>query len=113
MISTRLLATVPPNNRTAFSDYAGILAFYHQALAEQIQRTTGVAVRLFPLGNGRGEPTWLDALTRQHRDEAVALGIAAPPDFTEFDVSDPAEFASLTWTVAQDLERLRLAAGLQ
>lgn len=112
MISTHLLATVPHRNPTAFADWAGTLAFVHQALAAAIQRQTGVAVRLVPLGNGRGEYEWLDALTHQHRDEARALGIAAPPDFTEFSVRDPAEFASLTWTVSEDLERLRLGAGL-
>lgn len=97
---------------TAFRDLAGTLELYHRALAETIARTTGVAVRAYPLGNGLGEQDWLDALTRQHADEAAALGIAGPPSFGDFSLRDPSEWASFTFLLSNDLQRLRIAAGL-
>jgi len=90
----------------------GVLDLYHAALAETISRTTGVAVKKYPLGNGRGEPDWLDALTKQHADEAAALGLIGPPSFGDFNLKDASEFASFTFLLANDLQRLRIAAGL-
>lgn len=69
-------------------------------------------MKKYPLGNGRGEPQWLDALTKQHADEARALGLIAPPDFSDFNLRDPSEWASFTFLLANDLQRLRSAAGL-
>src|SRR5947209_4020447 len=106
MLSTSLLASTPFNNRTALVDLAGILELYHAALAASIARTTGGAVRKYPLGNGRGDPDWLDALTKQHAAEADALGLIGPPSFGDFNLRHAGEFASFTFLLANDLQRL-------
>lgn len=112
MLSPSLLGSTPFNNRTALVDLAGTIDLYHQALCETISRNFGVPVVKYPLGSGRGEPEWLDALTKQHAAEANAMSLAGPPSFSEFDLKDPAEFASFTFLLANDLERLRRVAGL-
>lgn len=112
MIEPGLLGGTPFRNPTALADLAGTVYLVHMALAQSIAQTTGRAVRLLPLGNGRGEPEWLAALTEQHTGEAHALGIATGPDFSEYDLNDPAAFASFTWVLGQDLTRLKRAAGI-
>ena len=113
MLDPSLLGSTPFNNRTALVDLGGILELFHSALAETIARTTAVAVKKYPLGDPRGgSRDWLDALTKQHQSEASALGLIGPPDFTDFNLRDPSEFASFTFLLANDLQRLRIAAGL-
>jgi hypothetical protein len=113
LIDPGLIGGTPFNNRTAFTDLVGTVYLYHAALAQTIARTTGVAVTLYPLGDGKiGDPFYLDALTKQHASEANALGLIGPPSFSEFDLRDPSEFASFTFLLGNDLERLRKAAGL-
>jgi hypothetical protein len=112
MMSPTLLASVPYRNRTAFADAVSILANYHTVLADTIGRQTGRAVVLYPLGDGRGEREWLQALEQQHAAEARALGIAPPPSLSDFNLGDPTEWASFWWIMSEDLERLRLASGI-
>ena len=112
MIGTALLASVPFRNPTALADYIGTLTMIHQDLAETISRQTASAVKLYPLGTAYGDSPWLFALEQQHADEARALGIAPPPSFADFELSNEAEWASFTFLVSQDLERIRLAAGV-
>jgi hypothetical protein len=113
MLAPSLLASTPFRNRTAFNDMVGILALYHAALAQTIARNTGTGVKLLPIGNANGgDAAWLDALTKQTQSETDALGIAGPGSYSEFDLRDPSEFASFTFIVAEDLERIRKAAGL-
>ena len=91
----------------------GSVYLYHAALAETIARTTGVSVKLLAIGDGKiGDPLYLDALTKQHASEAAALGLIGPPSFSDFQLTDPSEFASFTFSLAQDLQRLRVASGL-
>lgn len=112
MLDPSLFSGVPFHNRTAFADAAGTLDLYHAVLADAIARLTQTPVRKYPLGNGRGEKEWLTALTRQHADEAQALGLPGPPDFTDFSLGDPSEWASFWFIVANDLQRIRIAAGV-
>ena len=112
MISTDLLASVPFRNRTAVTDWIGQLDLIHANLAEVISRAQQVEVKKLPLGASRIDSYWLKALTEQHTAERLALGLAPASDFTDFDVNDPGEFASLTFVVASDLEQIRLAAGV-
>jgi hypothetical protein len=112
VIDPGLIGGTPFNNRTALIDLQGIVDLYHAALAETIARKTGVAVVKYPLGSGIGSPAYLDALTKQHAAEANALGLVGPPSFSEFNLRDPSEFASFTFLLGNDLERLRIAAGL-
>lgn len=84
----------------------------HAQLAPVISERTGVGVRRYPLGSGGGSPDWLEAITRQHADERSALGLIAPVDYTEFRIKDAAEWASFVFLLANDLQQIRVAAGL-
>lgn len=112
MISTRLYASVPYKDFTAFRDFAGSLYLYHRALADTIFRTLGKPYAVLPIGDGRGEQEWLRAVQQTHAHAALALGIASPPDLTSFDLSKEADHTSWFFSVSNDLERLRLAAAL-
>jgi hypothetical protein len=111
MLSPGLIGSTPFRNRTALNDLAGILELYHATLAETIARTTGVAVKKYPLGTPGG-PDWLDALTKQHASERAALGLPGPTDFSSFDLKDAAEWASFTFLLSSDLQAIRDAAGV-
>ena len=112
VIDPALFASTPFNNRTALIDLAGQLELYHRVLAETISRTTQQAVKMYPLGAGRGEPAWLDALTKQSADERRVLGLAPPPDYSVFDLRDPSEWASFCFILSGDLQAVRIAAGV-
>lgn len=112
ILDPALLASTPYQNFTALIDAAGILHLYHRALAETISATTGKSYRTYPLGDGRGTPDWLWAVQQTHVNAAAALGIAPPPDLASFDLSRADDHASFFFLVANDLKRLRNAAGL-
>lgn len=112
MIAPSLIASTPFNNRTALADLAGIVTIMHQTFAETIARNTGRAVKNLPLGSGYPGREWLDALTKQSASERLALGMAPPTDFTEFDVHDPAEWASFVFLLGNDLEEIRATVGV-
>ena len=112
MIDPSLIGGTPFNNRTALVDLAGILEIYHGVLAETISRTTTVEVKRYPLGTGIGTPDWLDALTKQHASERFALGLIAPASFSDFNLKDASEFASFVFILSQDLDQIRIAAGV-
>ena len=112
MISTRLLADTPFRDLTAFRDFSGTLLLYHRALLGQVFSVTGKAYVVMPIGDGRGEEEWLQAVQQTHANAARTLGITAPPDLTSFDMSKEADHAAFFFAVSSDLERLRLAAGL-
>lgn len=112
-LSPSLISGVPFRNRTAYSDLSGILFFQHQAIAETISRTLGVAVRLMPLGGADiTSESFLFALQAQFADECRALFITPPADMQSFDLDDEAEFASWTFLVAEELSRVKSAAGV-
>ena len=112
MIDPILLASVPHRNLTAFRDLTGTLEMMHRAIAQSAFGLTGTAYRVLPLGDGRGEASWLQALQQQHEAAALALGLQAPADLSSYDLTEPEQWASFTWILAQDLRRLRDAAGL-
>ncbi len=112
MLAPSLISATPFRNRTAWRDMCGVVDMYHQVLTDTISRTLRVAVLRLPLGDGDGGPAWLDALTRQHVAECQALAIDLPTPFTEYNLADAAEFASFTFQLANDLQRIRIAAGV-
>jgi hypothetical protein len=111
VIDTRLWSSTPFNNPTAFTDLTGQIELFHRALAKEVFGLTGRAYAVYPLGTGRG-PEWLQALQAQNSAAAAALGIAPPPDLSTFDLRDPGEFASWTFSLGQFSRTLALAAGL-
>ena len=112
MISPDLWASVPYRNLTAMIDFAGQFHLWHIALAQKIGQTTGKSYRLYPVGDGRGDAAWLSAIQKNHNNAAAALGIAAPPDLSSFDLSLAEDHASFFFLVSNDSARLRKAAGL-
>lgn len=93
-------------------DWLGTLEMYHAVLADTISRALQVEVAKFPLGVSYPSKPYLETLTQQHNAERAALGLAPATDMSDFDVNDPGEWASLTFVVANDLEQIRLAAGV-
>lgn len=65
-----------------------------------------LATRLYP-----GDE-WMLALQASHQGASTALLIAAPPDLTAYDLTDPDQFTTFVYLLAQDDVRLRQAAGL-
>lgn len=104
-------ASVPYGNRNAFRDFVGTHYLWHRALADQIFIVTGSTVVLLPIGDGGGSE-WLLAVQRQYESECAALGLAAPPDLSSYDLSDPNDFASWTFLLSQQATILRTASGL-
>ena len=111
MVDPTLFGGLPFGNKTAWIDFTGQLQLYHQSLALAIHQTTGVSVRVLPLGTG-GDRNWLEAVQAQYEEEAAALGIAAPVDLRSYDLSRRDDFSSWTFLISQETRRLRIAAGL-
>lgn len=112
MIDPALLASTPFDNRTAYRDLIGQIALLHNALIPAIAALTGAAVKRMPIDANADAADLLQSIQAQHAAEAVALGIAAPPDLESFDLEDPADFASWTFVISNDLTRLKAAAGV-
>jgi len=111
MIDTRLWSSTPFNNPTAWTDLTGQIELFHHALARNIFALTGRSYAVLPLGTGRGKD-WLAALQKQNADAAVALNTVPPPDLESYDLEQPGDFASWTFTVGQYSRRLAVDAGL-
>lgn len=113
MIDFSLVSATPFRNPTAFRDLAGILAINHQAIAEAIERQTQEPVTVYPLGDGRpGDKSWTFALQQALNAECRALAIAQPSDLSDFNLNDEAEFYSFTFLLGNEMERIRIAAGI-
>jgi hypothetical protein len=111
MLDPALWASTPFRNPTAYLDLVGSVELWHRALAQQIFRTTGETVRVYPLGNGGG-PEFLQAVQSQYVEMARALGVAPPGDLASYDLSRPDDWASWTWQLSQNTRVLQNAAGL-
>ncbi len=111
MVDPRLWGSVPFNNKNAWDDFTGTFALWHRALATQIATLTGIAYKTYPLGTGGGDE-WLHAVQRQYQNASAALGIAPPVDLESYDLTQPGDFASWTFTISQASRTLALAAGL-
>lgn len=111
MLDARLFSSTPFDNRTAWLDFLGTHALFHRALADKVHALTGVAYRVYPLGNGGGAE-WLGAVQKTYQNAARALGIGPPPDLESYDLRQPGDFASWCFIIGQESRRLALAAGL-
>lgn len=111
MEDTRLWASTPFRNPTAFVDFTGRLDLWNRALAQKVASLTGSAYKVYPLGDG-GSGAWLHAVQKTYQNAASALGIPPPPDLESYDLSDPGDFASWMFIISQTSRQLALAAGL-
>jgi hypothetical protein len=98
-------------DQTSFIDFLGTHALFHRALDVKVRSLGGAAYNYLPIGDGGGE-SWLLAVQQAHQGPSTALGIAAPPDLTAYDLKDPDEFATFCYLLALDDIRLRQAAGI-
>lgn len=111
MIAPTLWAGTPHDNRTALLDMAGTLELWFRGLAQTIHALTGTAVRVSPIGVPGGT-AWLQSIQAMCAEAANALGLSPPPDLASYDLRDESDFQSWMFTMSQEGERLRVAAGL-
>jgi len=112
MQSPTLWAGVPFGNSTALTDLSGTIELTLHAYADAIFALTGETVGVPPLGHGAGSKAWLLALQRTYEEMSAALGLGAPGDLASFNLSERKEWPGWTFTLSQETERLRVAAGL-
>ena len=104
--------TLSHGDETSFLDFLGAHALQHRAFEHTIRDVLLLPTYpVLPLGDYTG-PEWHDAHQLVHNGEALALGIAAPPDFRSYDFEDKDQWASFHWLHAQEHVRIRRAAGL-
>lgn len=111
MIDPGLWGSTPFGNTTAREDYFGMESNWHQVLSDRISRLNGATYRRSPLGDGGGSP-WLFAHQQELVAAARAVGIAAPPDLSSFNLSNPDEWASFHFLNANYHRLLGRASGL-
>ncbi len=111
MMDPKLWQSLPFRDTTAWIDFLGQHSRWHQVLAQSIFAKNGKMYRIYPLGDGGGQE-WHLAHQDEHIGAANALGLAAPPDFSSYNLSDPTEFASWVWLHAEEHIRLRTPAGI-
>lgn len=111
MIDTRMWASVPFKNPTAWVDFVGTHDLWWRVVSDRIVALTGAPIRTYPLGSGGGQ-VWLAAVQQQYTHAAEALGLEPPPDLQTYDLSEPGDFASWTWVISQTARQIALATGL-
>lgn len=108
-----LLSGVPFQSRTAALDLSGQIFLLCRAITEKVSRDFGVACSLYPLGGADlKSESYLAALQAQLSAITTALALAPSPDVQSFDLDDESEWASWTYLVSGELNRLKLAAGV-
>lgn len=112
MIDPGLLAGTPFRSRTAYEDLIGTISVIHAGLVEAVTTLTGTAVVRYSIDPGEPLEDVLDQVMSQNQALSRALGIDDPPDLEEFDLRDESQWVSWTLLVAQDLTRIKLAAGV-
>lgn len=111
MIDPALWESLPFRNRTAFLDFLGTHAIWHQNLALAIRRQTGIVYRTYPLGDG-GDAPWLLAHQTEHIGAGEALHLPPPGDLASYDLTNAEAFASFCFLHGQHSRQLAQAAGL-
>lgn len=112
MLSPVLFAAVPFKNPTAFSDLVGTLELMLRNYADEVYALSGISVGVPPLGNNPGSKAWLLCLQRAYDELGEALGIGHGGDISSFDLKSDREWPGWTFSISQETERLRAAAGI-
>ena len=112
MIDPGLLAGTPFRSRTAYEDMLGTISLIHAGLVDAVTTLTGISVVRYSPDPGEPDDDVLDQIQSQHQALSRALGIDDPPDLEEFDLRDESQWVSWTLLVAQDLSRIKSAAGI-
>ena len=95
----------------AWLDFLGAHELQHRAFAFSIRAAGGLSYPLLPLGDGGGAE-WHEAHQLVHQGETTSLGIAEPPDFRGYELSDPDQFSTYTYLHALEHVRVRQAIPL-
>mgnify|MGYP003579113763 CR=1 FL=1 len=112
MIDPGLLAGTPFRSRTAYEDMLGTIAVIHAGLTDAVTTLTGIPVVRYSIDPGEPMDDVLDQVQAQNLALSRALGIDDSPDLEEFDLRDESQWVSWTLLVAQDLTRIKIAAGV-
>ena len=110
----QLWQSLPWADRNAFVDFLGAHALWHAALDHLVRAAGAAPYPALPLGDGPIDDgaDWHLVHQAMHEGEAAGLALAAPPDFTAYDLNHRDEFATWTWTHAAEHLRLGVAAGI-
>lgn len=111
MMSPLLWLGTPYKNQTAWYDFHGHHALWHRALAQVIVDLGHPVYAVFPLGDGGG-PAWMQSHAIEHAGAAASLGLSAPPDLTNYDLTHAQDWASWHFIHSEEHERLRKQAGI-
>ena len=111
MLDPALFASVPFGSVTAMRDFAGNLALYNHALADQIFAVAGETIPVPDVGTPGGYD-WLQAIQSYLQSASVALGLGSPADLSSFDLSEATDHASFFFSLSQEYRVLRAASGL-
>lgn len=114
---------LPFRDLTAWIDWLGQHDLQHRQFAASIRAKTSKGFAILPLGDGGHDyslggtdqapsPEWHQAHQLVHQGETTALSIAAPPDFTAYDLNDPNDFATYCYLHAAQHITERLSIGL-
>lgn len=112
MLTPTLLASTPFRSKTSYEDLIGECVKFYNAFIPATILKTGKTPKRIPIDAQM--PPWdlLQAIQSQHTSLALALGLAPPVDLQSFDLKDASQFSSWTWLLSNDLQRLKLAAGV-
>jgi hypothetical protein len=90
----------------------GTVKVIHDGLIDATNNLTGTSVARYNFDSGEPPDDVLEQIQNQHRALSRALGVEDPPDLQEFDLRQETDWVSWTFIMAQDLTRLKNAAGV-
>lgn len=111
-VDPKLFGSTPFRNKTAWRDLKGTLYLWHVNLADTIAAGGFGGYPVYYIGSPAKDQAEQEIIERMHAGAAAALGIAPPPTLAGYDLDDPADFASWTWLLSLDCDRLRAEAGM-
>lgn len=110
-MSPTLWSDIPFKNRTALDDWGGVHLLQHRVYAETAAKA-GKSYRVYPLGGAIGSPEWMRAHAQEHINAHLALGIAGPPNLTDYTLTDQEGWANFHFIHAQSTNVWRVAVGI-
>lgn len=101
-------------DKDAFVDFLGQHELWHRAVDKVVRAQGGAPFPQLPLGDGPVDDggDWHLSHQATHVGEAVGLALSGPPDFTAYDLNKRDDFATWTWTHAQECARILVAAKI-
>jgi hypothetical protein len=112
VLDPNILAGTPFRNKTAYEDMIGTISTIHDGLIEAVSNLTQTSPAKYVLDANSPMDETLETIQSQSQALSRALGIDDPPDLQTFNLRDQSEWVSWTFVVAQDLNRIKIAAGV-